>query len=135
MRGCSRSSAIAVAIILVFTLVLVLLLFNFGRVVTDREAIKSSLKEEVLLDEATADLVRAELDNLPALQVLPPAVRESESLQGALDTLITSEWTAAQTDVVIDALFDYFETGDESELVISLDIGELLRSLRGGGDQ
>jgi hypothetical protein len=131
MRGCSRSSAIVVAIILVFTLVLVLFLFNFGRVITDREAIKIALKEEVLLDEATADLVRAELDNLPALQVLPPAIRESESLQGALDTLITSEWAAGQTEVVIDALFDYFETGDESELEIALDIGELLRSLRG----
>ncbi|MCI0577858.1 MAG: hypothetical protein L0332_16110 [Chloroflexi bacterium] len=131
MRGCSRLLALLMALLFVATAVPVFFLYNLAQVITDREAVKQALNGEELLSEVATAMVRQELENQPGVRDLPAVVRESEALQAALDNLLPPGWAASQTDAVVDAIFNYLETGDEAALVVTVDTGPLVEALRG----
>ncbi|NIW46705.1 MAG: hypothetical protein GWN30_18705, partial [Gammaproteobacteria bacterium] len=74
---------------------------------------------------------RETLENQPALENLPPLIRDSEPLQAALDNFLPPGWATQQSDRIVDAVFDYLETGDEEALVLSIEVAPLLESLKG----
>lgn len=131
MQGCSRPLALTVAVGAVLLLMPVFLFYNLAQVMTDRQAVKEAVAGELLLDEAVDVMARQALLNYPALADLPPVVRDSTALQAALEAFLPPGWATQQTDAVVDAVYDYLETGDESKLVVNIETGLLLDQLRG----
>jgi hypothetical protein len=108
-----------------------MLAFTLGQVVTNRELIKEALNADQLLMNAVEVAARETLENQPAISNLPPLIRDSGPLQAALDNFLPPGWASEQSDQVVDAVFDYLETGDESALVLTVELAPLLQSLRG----
>jgi hypothetical protein len=108
-----------------------MLAFTLGQVVTDRELIKEALNADQLLMNAVEVAARETLENQPAISNLPPLIRDSGPLQAALDNFLPPGWASEQSDQVVDAVFDSLETGDESALVLTVELAPLLQSLRG----
>ena len=131
MQGYSRPLAAIVAVAFVVTLIPIFLIYNLSQVLTDRQAVKEAVAGELLLDEAVDVIAQQALLEFPALQNLPSFVRDSEALQGAVQAFLPPGWARQQTDAVVDAVFDFLETGDEAELVITIETGPLLDQLRG----
>jgi hypothetical protein len=104
---------------------------SLGQIITNRQTIKDTLNADELLMGAVESAARQTLESQPALTNLPPLIRDSEPLQAALDNFLPPGWATQQSDQVVDAVFDYFDSGNEEELVINIDIGPLLESLKG----
>jgi hypothetical protein len=126
-----RTLALIVAVLFVIVFVPVLSLSTLARLIADREAAKVALDGEVLLDEAAALLIREGLRQQAVLDSLPALLRESERLQTAVDELVPADWATGQTDAIVDAIYNYLETGDESFLMLSVETGPLLNELQG----
>lgn len=131
MRDNLRLIALALAALFVLTAVPIVFMSNLGTTVTDRDAVKQAVRGEVLLDVATTAVIRGEVEELPALKNLPPLVLESTTLQESIGELIPADWATGQTDAIVDAVFNYMETGDESVLALTIQIGPLFDSLAG----
>lgn len=131
MRNALRFIAFGLAIIFVFVTVPVIFATSLGQIVTNRQLIKDTLNADDLLMSAVEVAARETLESQPALENLPPVIRDSEPLQAALDNFLPPGWAAQQSDQIVDAVFDYLETGDESALVLEIDVAPLLESLKG----
>jgi hypothetical protein len=126
-----RILALTVAALFVIVFLPVLSVSTLARLVADREAAKVALNGEVLLDEAAAVLIREGLRHQAVLDSLPALVRDSERLQIALDELVPADWATGQTDAIVDAIYNYLETGDESFLTLSVETAPLFAALQG----
>ncbi|MFZ0545392.1 MAG: hypothetical protein WAM60_08135 [Candidatus Promineifilaceae bacterium] len=131
MRGALRFIAFGLAILFVIVTVPVLFATSLGQVVTNREVIKENLNADDLLMNAVEVSARETLKNQPAISNLPDIIRDSEPLQAAIDNFFPPGWAGQQSDLIIDAVFDYLDTGDEDSLVLHIDVGPLLESLKG----
>jgi hypothetical protein len=131
MQSVLRFIAFGLAIIFVIVTVPVIFATSLGQIVTNRQTIKDTLNADELLMGAVESAARQTLESQPALTNLPPLIRDSEPLQAALDNFLPPGWATQQSDQVVDAVFDYFDSGNEEELVINIDIGPLLESLKG----
>lgn len=131
MRSALRFIAFGLAIIFVIVTVPVIFATSLGQIVTNRQLIKDTLNADELLMNAVEVAARETLESQPALANLPPVIRDSEPLQNALDNFLPPGWATQQSDLIVDAVFDYLETGDEEALVINIDIAPLLESLKG----
>jgi hypothetical protein len=131
MRGCLKVVALLMAILFVLTAVPAFFVYNMARVATDREAVKEALNGQVLLGEVATAIIRQAVQEQVTAQGLPPAVQNSAAIQQAVENLVPADWAASQTNGVIDSVFNYLETGDESALTISLDMAPLYNNLRG----
>jgi hypothetical protein len=99
--------------------------------VTNRTLIKQTLNADQLVMNAVEIAAQETLQNSPVIENLPDVVRESDALQEALNNFLPPGWANQQSDQIVDAIFDYLETGDESTLVLVVEIAPLLESLRG----
>lgn len=131
MRNALRFIAFGLAILFVVVTVPVIFATSLGQIVTNREKIKETLNADQLLMDAVEVAARETLENQPAITNLPPIVRDSEPLRAALDNFLPPGWASQQSDRIVDAVFDYFETGNEEALVLDIEIGPLLESLKG----
>ena len=131
MRNALRFIAVGLAVLFVIITVPVIFAFSLGQVVTNRALIKETLNADQLIMNAVEEAARETLENQPVISGLPEVVRDSEALDEALNNFLPPGWAAQQSDQVVDAVFDYLETGDESALVLMVEIGPLLESLRG----
>jgi hypothetical protein len=131
MNGCSRPLALIVAVVFVVIMIPIFLFYNLAGVMTDRAAVKEAVSGELLLGEAVDVVARQALLDYPALADLPAVVRDSAALQAAVEAFLPPGWATQQTDAVVDAVYDYLETGDESKLVVIIETGPLLDQLRG----
>ena len=131
MRNVLRFIAFGLAILFVVVTVPVIFATSLGQIVTNRELIKQTLNADQLLMNAVETAARETLENQPAIANLPPIIRDSEALQAALDNFLPPGWANQQSDRIVDAVFDYLETGDEEALVLSIEIAPLLESLKG----
>jgi len=131
MRSALRFIAFGLAIIFVIVTVPVIFATSLGQIVTNRQLIKDTLNADDLLMNAVEIAARQTLENQPALTNLPPLIRDSVPLQEALDNFLPPGWATQQSDLIVDAVFDYLETGDEEALVLNIDIAPLLESLKG----
>lgn len=131
MRGCSKVLALLMALLFVGTAVLAFFVYNLARVATDREAVKEALNGQVLLGEVATAIVRQAVQEQVSAQGLPAVVQDSAAIQEAIGNLVPADWAASQTNGVIDAVFNYLETGNEAALTISLDMTPLFNNLRG----
>jgi hypothetical protein len=131
MRSALRFIAFGLAIFFVVVTVPVIFATSLGQIVTNRQLIKDTLNADELLMSAVQVAARETLENQPAISNLPPLIRDSEPLQEALDNFLPPGWAAQQSDQIVDAVFDYLETGDENELVLEIEVSPLLDSLKG----
>jgi hypothetical protein len=126
-----RTLALIIAVFFVIVFLPVLSVSTLARLVADREAAKVALDGEALLDEAAAVLIREGLKQQAVLDSLPELVRDSERFRTAVDELVPADWATGQTDAIVDAIYNYLETGDESFLTLSIETGPLFAALQG----
>jgi hypothetical protein len=119
------------ALLFIVTAVAAFLFFNMARVMTDRQAVKQALNGRVLLGEVATTVLRQAIRDRVAAEGVPVAIQESPALDQAIDNLVPPDWAQSQTDGVIDALFNYLESGEETALAIRVEMGPLFDSLRG----
>ena len=131
MSDPKHTLAFVVAGLFVILFLPVLSMSTLARLVADREAAKVALDGEVLLDEAAALLIREGLRSQAVLDGLPALVRDSERLQFAVDELVPADWATGQTDAIVDAMYNYLETGEESFLTLSVETAPLFAALQG----
>lgn len=131
MRNALRFIAVGLAVLFVVVTVPVLFATSLGQVVTNRELIKETLNADQLIMNAVENAARETLESQPVIADLPEVIRDSSALDDALNNFLPPGWAAQQSDQVVDAVFDYLETGDESALVLEIELAPLLESLRG----
>lgn len=131
MNDPKRILALIVAALFVAVFIPVLSVSTLARLVADREAAKVALNGEVLLDEAATLLIREGLRQQAVIDNLPALVRDSERLRLAVDELVPPDWAKGQSDAIVDAIYNYLESGDESFLTLSVETGPLFRALQG----
>lgn len=131
MHWLRRVATLLLVALFVLVSSVVVILFNFQQVLSNPDSIKKAVEGRRLLDEAVSVLVRQELQNQPIFRDFPVLIRNSPALAEVLDGLVTDEWANAQSEQVVDAIFRYLESGDLSELTISLEVAPIWSELRG----
>ncbi len=108
---------------------MVLLAFNLAQLATNREAFKQALQQTDLRQMAVdaAALTLTQLANQQGIGVegINPAL-----INNTLEAAIPPQWIEEQTNLVVDALFDYLETGDPAKLTLTIDTAPLFERFR-----
>ena len=128
---------IAILAVIAFLLTAVFALFaaNLARVVTDRQMVINAITETGGLEEWTRQQAPRLFSRLVQEQIeragLPSIPLDDELLAAAASKLIPASWMEAQTARVVNAVYDYLETGDPAAAVVRLDAQPLLAQLEG----
>lgn len=131
MRGCLRILAALMATLFVMTAVLALFAVNLIEIITDREAVKRILNAEVLVADTAPALLAETAWERNAAQARPTADQNPAVLQAAIRELLPPGWIEVQSGAVIDAMFDFLETGDPATAELEMDVRPVLSRLRG----
>ncbi len=123
--------AFSFAVLFVLTAVPTLLLYDLARLTTDRAAMKELLSSELFDDAEIRSTIVEQLRSQTIVGYLPSSLQDAVLSQDNLDAVYNSDWASQQRSVLVDAVYDYLETGDESKLVARFDTGRLLAALRG----
>jgi hypothetical protein len=125
----SRFLATLLALIFIFTTPPVLLAFNLAQLATNREAFKQALRQtdlrQVAIDAAAATLTQLANQQGIGVEGINPAL-----INSTLEAAIPPQWIEEQSNRVVDALFDYLETGDPARLTLTIDTAPLFDRFR-----
>jgi len=129
MTGCSRFLAFLFALVFIITTPLVLLAFNLAQLATNREAFKQALQQtdlrQMAVDAAAITITQLAAQQGIGLEGIDPALIES-----TVEAAIPPEWVNQQANLVVDALFNYLDTGDPNSLTITIDTTPLFDRFR-----
>lgn len=130
----SRFLAFLFALVFIVATPLVLLAFNLAQLATDREAFKQALQQTDLRQMAV-DAAAATITNLAAQQGIGLDGISGTFIDNALDAAIPPEWVNEQANRVVDALFNYLDTGDPNALTLTIDTTPILERFRSQAGQ
>ncbi len=132
MRGCLQVLAVLAAIVFVITAVIALIVQPLIHVVTDRDAIKTALSDlDEVIVEAMPSFVARTLEEQARQQGLEQLNIDEAIIEAAIDDLLPPGWLDAQTESVVDTIYDVLESGDTEDAEINVDARPLLERLRG----
>ncbi len=131
MRGCLRLLAGLIAFLFVIAAVLALFVVNLAQIVTDRGTMKEALDLGPLVVEAGPLLLVEAMQEEAGARGVAVADIDTAALQAAAREIAPPEWTNAQIDTAVDALFDYLETGDMDKATLEIDVRPIVERLRG----
>ena len=129
MRGCARFLAFLIVVVFIVTTPMVLLVFNLAQLATNREAFKQALQRTDLRQMAV-DAAALTITQLAAQQGIGLQGTSATLLENALDAAIPPEWVDQQANLVVDALFNYLDTGDPNSLTVTIDTTPLFTRFR-----
>lgn len=127
----ARLLAFLCAILFVVTAVPTLFLYDLARLTTDRTAMEELLGGELFDDAEIRSTIVEQLRSQTIVGYLPLALQDAILSQDNLEAVYNSDWASQQRSILVDAVYDYLETGDDSKLVARFDTGRLLAALRG----
>ncbi|MFQ5858651.1 MAG: hypothetical protein ACE5LU_23875 [Anaerolineae bacterium] len=125
--GCSQVLAGLMVPVFVMTAVLALFSVNLAQVLTDREAIKQMLDAETLMVNVVSLGILDQAGAEESIALNP----DSAIVKAAISELFPPGWIVTQRDAVIDAVFDFLETGDPAATRFEIDVRPVLDRLRG----
>ncbi len=129
MSGCSRLLAFLIALVFIITTPLVMLTFNLAQLATNREAFKQALQQtdlrQMAVNAAATTITQLAAQQGIGLEGIDPAL-----IEGTLEAAIPPEWINQQANLVVDALFNYLDTGDPASLTITIDTTPLYERFR-----
>lgn len=131
MRGCLRLLAGLLAFLFVITAVLALFVVNLAQIVTDRGTMKEALDLGPLVVETGPLLLVEAIQEEAGARGVAVADIDTAALQDAAREIAPPEWTDAQIDTAVDALFNYLETGNMDEATLEIDVSPIVERLRG----
>ena len=114
------------------TAVLALFVVSLSNILTDRETMKeivSGADDWVLenVPEFTANAIQQQATQFG----LPDVEVDEDAIQQAIRLLIPPNWVDEQTGAIVDALYDFLDSGNVGVAVVVLDIAPFLVQLRG----
>jgi hypothetical protein len=131
MRGCQQIIAGVTAVFFVITAVAAFFLVNLAQGLTDRENIKAALNLEPLVRQMVPALMSDALRRSAAEQGLAFDSFNEATLDAAFDTVIPPGYIDDLTGTAVDGLYDYLESGDPDQAVLTLDVQPILNRLQG----
>ncbi len=132
MNGFRKFLAIMAGCVFVATAVFALFFVSLSNILTDRETMKEIVSgaDEWVLENVPA--FTAEAIQQQTVQFGFPEVDVDEAaIQNAVRLLIPPTWVDDQTAAIVDALYDFLDTGDVGAATVVLDIAPFLNQLRG----
>ncbi len=127
-----KGLAFLLGCVFVGTAVFALFFVSLAGVLTDRETMKEIVSgaDEWVLENVPA--FTAEMIQQQALQLGLPAIDVDEAaIQEVVQLLIPPTWADEQTEAIVDALYDFLDSGDVGAATVVLDITPFLTQLRG----
>lgn len=127
-----RVLALLLGCLFIGTAVFALFIVSLSGILTDRETMKEIVSgaDEWVLENVPAFAANA-IQQQAVQFGLPDIDVDENAIQEAVGLLLPSTWVDEQTGAIVDALYDFLDSGDVGAAVVVLDIAPFLAQLRG----